>query len=109
MRQRRIELPEAELAALLTRITARCRAGLPAAEAAALRERDAREEEEMRGWQEGGTHAGEQAATGREALPGRQTGSVEWRRERGELGMEGQGREEGGGASEGPRGSQSAD
>lgn len=70
---RRTALPEAALQQALASMTARLRAALPPAERAVLEQRDAQDAQALaRG-------PGEAA----ESLPGRTTGSLEWRSQRG--------------------------
>ncbi|CAI5496141.1 unnamed protein product [Closterium sp. Naga37s-1] len=89
LQHRRTEASEAAVAAAVAAVTARARASLTVDERRRLEEGDAKEREELSGvrggGKEGGREGGERDGV---VLGGRQTGSVEWRAARGELGLE---------------------
>ncbi|GJP86377.1 hypothetical protein CLOP_g16404, partial [Closterium sp. NIES-67] len=108
LQHRRTEASESAVAAAVAAVTARARANLSVDERRRLEGRDKQEREDLRGrrggGREGGREGGERDGV---VLGGRQTGSVEWRAARGELGMErgDEGRKGGGGeGSEGKDG-----
>ncbi|CAI5987193.1 unnamed protein product [Closterium sp. NIES-65] len=90
LQHRRTEASEAAVATAVAAVTARARASLNVDERRRLEERDAREREELSGGRGGGKEGGGEEGGVRDGvvLGGRQTGSVEWRAARGELGLE---------------------
>ncbi|CAI5472421.1 unnamed protein product [Closterium sp. Yama58-4] len=91
LQHRRTEASEAAVAAAVAAVTGRARAGVSVDERKQLEERDAREQEELSGGRGGGDEGGEGGERDGVVLGGRQTGSVEWRAARGELGSDREG------------------